>query len=142
MQLFDVNILVSAFRRDAADHASFVAWLQERIDGDLPFGIPDQVTSGFLRIVTHPRVFKEPSTIDEALAFAEQVRASPSRIDIAPGRRHWEIFSRLCSTGGVRGNLVPDAFLAAIAIESGSEWITIDRDYARFPGLRWRHPFA
>ena len=92
--------------------------------------------------MTHPRVFKEPSTIDEALAFTEQVRASRSWVDIAPGRRHWEIFSRLCSTGGVRGNLVPDAFLAAIAIESGSEWITTDRDYARFPGLRWRHPFA
>lgn len=142
MQLVDVNVLVHAFRRDAADHQRFAAWMQSLIDGDLPFGIPDQVESGFLRVVTHPRVFKEPSTIDEAIAFAEQVRSSPSRVDVAPGGRHWGIFSRLCRTGGVRGNLVPDAFLAAIAIESGSEWITTDRDYARFPGLRWRHPFA
>ena len=61
---------------------------------------------------------------------------------IAPGPRHWGIFAGLCRTTGVRGNLVPDAYLAALAIESGSEWISTDRDYARFPGLRWRHPLA
>ncbi len=59
---------------------------------------------------------------------------------VSPGERHWEIFSRLCRQTGVKGNLVPDAYLAALAIESGSEWITTDRDYVRFPGLRWRRP--
>jgi hypothetical protein len=59
-----------------------------------------------------------------------------------PGERHWGIFRRLCNEVGARGNLVPDAYLAALAIESGSEWVTTDRDYARFPGLRWRHPLA
>ena len=59
-----------------------------------------------------------------------------------PGPRHWEIFIRLCRAARVNGNLVPDAYLAALAIESGSEWITTDRDYSRFPGLRWRHPFS
>jgi len=54
--------------------------------------------------------------------------------------RHWEIFARLCAEGGVKGNLVPDAYLAALAIESGCEWITTDRDFSRFKGLRWRHP--
>ncbi len=58
----------------------------------------------------------------------------------APGPRHWEIFVRLCRAVRVKGNLVQDAYLAALAIESGSEWITTDRDYSRFPGLRWRHP--
>jgi uncharacterized protein len=59
---------------------------------------------------------------------------------LAPGPRHWEIFVRLCAAAGVRGSLVPDAYLAALAIESGSEWITTDRDFRRFPGLRLRHP--
>lgn len=59
---------------------------------------------------------------------------------MSPGERHWEIFTRLCRSARARGNLVPDAYLAALAIESGTEWITTDRDYARFPGLRWRHP--
>lgn len=80
--------------------------------------------------------------MDLALAFAEQVRGRPGCVSIGPGRRHWGIFSELCLSSGAKGNLVADAWLAAIAIESGCEWITTDRDYARFPGLRWRHPLA
>jgi len=59
---------------------------------------------------------------------------------VAPGERHWDIFGRLCREGGATGNLVPDAWLAALAIEWGCEFVTTDRDFARFPGLRWRHP--
>ncbi|MFI5265845.1 MAG: PIN domain-containing protein, partial [Chloroflexota bacterium] len=59
---------------------------------------------------------------------------------LAPGPRHWDIFTSLCTRAGATGNLVPDAYLAALAIESGSEWITTDRGFARYPGLRWRHP--
>jgi uncharacterized protein len=61
-------------------------------------------------------------------------------VPIVPGQRHWEIFTRLCREANAKGNLVPDAYLAALAIESGSEWMTTDRDYGRFPGLRWRDP--
>ena len=112
------------------------------VNGDRAFGVPDMVLSGFLRIVTHPRIFKAPSSIDDALAFADQLRQSSAYVPTSPGLRHWGIFANLCRTTGVRGNLVPDAYLAALAIESGSEWITTDRDYSRFPGLRWRHPFS
>jgi hypothetical protein len=63
-------------------------------------------------------------------------------VTLAPGERHWDIFQRLCREVNAKGNLIPDAYLAALAIESGSEWITTDRDYARFPGLRWRHPLV
>ncbi|HJU85836.1 MAG TPA: PIN domain-containing protein [Gemmatimonadota bacterium] len=71
-------------------------------------------------------------------------RRSPESPELRrnPGRRHWSIFAELCVTAGARGNLVPDAWLAAVAIESGAEWLTTDRDYARFPGLRWRHPIG
>jgi toxin-antitoxin system PIN domain toxin len=100
----------------------------------------DLVLSAFLRIVTHPRIFKSPSRLEDALRFAAEVRSPANCVLITPAARHWDIFIGLCRQAGVKGNLVPDAYLAALAIESGSEWITTDRDFARFPGLRWRHP--
>jgi toxin-antitoxin system PIN domain toxin len=96
--------------------------------------------SGFLRTVRHPRVFAVPSDLASALAVARQVRDQPNAVPIAPGPRHWDIFQRLWETTGARGNLVADAYLAALAIESGSEWITTNRGYSRFPGIKWRHP--
>ena len=100
----------------------------------------DLVLSGFVRVVTHPRIFADPTPLDLALAFAGEVRDRPNCVSVAPGKRHWSIFAELCIASGAKGNLVADAWLAAVAIESGSEWITTDRDYSRFPGLRWRHP--
>jgi toxin-antitoxin system PIN domain toxin len=141
MLLPDVNILVYAYREDAPDHERFKEWFQELVNSDESYAISDLVCSGFLRIVTHPAVFSPPSPISDALAFVEEVRGQPNCIVIAPGIRHWELFTSLCQRSGVRGNLVPDAYFAALAIESGSEWITTDWDYNRFPGLRWRRPF-
>ncbi len=141
MVLPDVNILVYAHAENAPDHQRYRAWLEAMVSGDQTYGVADIVLSGFLRIVTNPRVFDPPSTIETALAFVDRGRHAPSCVVIAPAARHWEIFARLCRTSNARGNLVPDAYLAALAIESGSEWITMDGDYARFPGLRWRRPF-
>ncbi len=141
MLLPDVDILVHAYREAAPDHRRFRAWLEDLVNGDETYGMSDLVLSGFLRIVTHPAVFNPPSTIHDALSFLEDVRDQPNCVAVVPGPRHWEIFTRLCRSSRVRGNLVPDAYLAALAIESGSEWITMDGDYARFPGLRWRRPF-
>ena len=142
MILLDVNVLVYAHREDAPDHAAYRAWLEAVINGDQTYGMTDIALSGFLRIVTHTRVFNPPSTMEQALAFVADVRNQPNCVVVTPGPRHWSIFEDLCRTSGVKGNLVPDAYLAALAIESGSEWITTDRDYARFEQLNWRHPFA
>lgn len=142
MMLPDVNVLVYAYRADAPGHAGYRAWLEAAVSGDQAFGLAEIVVSGFLRVVTHPRIFSPPSPIDHALSFADELRQQPNCGRVAPGERHWSIFVRLCRQAGVRGNLVPDAYLAAMAIESGCEWITTDRDYSRFPGLRWRHPLA
>jgi len=87
-------------------------------------------------------VFREPSPLAAALAFAAEVRNRPNCVVVAPGERHWAIFTRLCREAEAKGNLIADAYLAALALESGSDWITTDRDYARFPDLRWRHPLA
>jgi toxin-antitoxin system PIN domain toxin len=142
MLLPDVNVLVYAHRRDAPDHERYLGWLERLINGDEAYGLADLVLSGFLRVVTHPRVFNPSSSLDDALAFTEALRARPNCVPIAPGPRHWSTFVSLCRRAGARGNLVPDAYLAALAIESGSEWITTDRGFARFPGLRWRHPLG
>jgi toxin-antitoxin system PIN domain toxin len=136
----DANVLVYAHRADARDHGVYRHWLEDVVNGDQAYGIAEIVLSAFLRIVTHPKIFGRPSPLGEALAFTRQLRGQSNCVLVAPGTRHWDIFERLCRDCDVRGNLVPDAYLAALAIESGCEWITTDRDFSRFKGLRWRHP--
>jgi len=142
MILPDVNVLVYAHREDAVDHAQYRTWLEQTIQSGQPYGISNHVLSGFLRVVTHPRVFTTPSPIGTALEFVRQVREQPNCRAIAPGSRHWQIFTDLCQSQAATGNLIPDVWFAALAIESDCEWITTDRDYAKFPGLRSRHPLA
>lgn len=142
MLLPDVNVLVYAHRQDGPEYLLYRRWLEGMVGGDAAFGMADLVLSGFLRIVTSPRVFAYPTPIDVATSFAEELRVLPNCVPVAPGPRHWSIFCRLCREAGAKGNLVPDAYLAALAIESGSEWVTTDRGFSRFPGLRWRHPMG
>jgi toxin-antitoxin system PIN domain toxin len=136
----DVNVLINAFRQDASDHKACRSWLERVVNGDSRFGMAHQVLSGVLRVATHPKVFKRPSPLDEVLRFAEALLSQPNCVVVRPGDAHWVIFTRLCREADVRGNLVPDAWFAALAIEAGCEWVTLDRDYARFPGLKWHLP--
>jgi toxin-antitoxin system PIN domain toxin len=136
----DVNILVHAFRSDSANHLTCRSWLDSIVNGDSRYGMATQCLSGLIRITTHPKVFVMPSDLDEVIGFCDILLSPPHCVVIQPGERHWQIFKRLCKEADARGNLVPDAWFAALAIESGCEWITLDRDYARFPGLRWRVP--
>ena len=140
MILPDVNVLVYAHREDADGHPAYRDWLESAVNADSAFGLSDLVVSGFVRVVTHPRVFMPASSLADAMQFAQELRNRPNRVAVTPGRDHWRIFRRLCDAAGAKGNLVPDAFFAAMAIEHGCEWITTDGDFARFPGLRWRHP--
>ena len=140
MILPDVNILVHAFRSDSSHHDLCQKWLSSVINGESSFGMVTQILSSVIRITTHPKVFVNPSTMDEALRFCDTLLEQPHCVVVRPGERHWDIFQRLCLEAEARGNLVPDAWFAALAIESGCEWITLDRDFARFPGLRWRLP--
>src|SRR4051794_33710167 len=141
MLLLDVNVLVYAFREGAPDHTAYREWLEQAGASVSALGLADVVLSAFLRIVTNPRIFNPPAPIEPSLQFVDALRAQPTSVVVAPGPRHWTIFSRLCLETPARGNLIPDAYLAALAIESGSEFISTDRDYARFAGLRWRAPF-
>ena len=140
MILPDVNVLVHAFRSDSADHDLCRNFLTEVVNGDSRYGLSPQVLSGIIRVTTHPKVFSRPSKLDEVIGFCEVLMAQPHCVAIQPGPQHWAIFSRLCKEADARGNLASDAWYAALAIESGCEWVTLDRDYARFAGLRWRLP--
>ena len=140
MFLPDVNVLVYAHRKDSAHHAACRRWLEATLGGEARYAVSELVLSGFIRVVTHRKIFNEPSTLQDALTLAEQIRDQPNASLIEPGERHWTIFRRLCREAKAKGNLVPDAYLAALAIESGCEWITTDRDFSRFPGLKWSSP--
>ncbi len=140
MLLFDVNVLIRSADRHYAEQAAYERWLTDVLASDEPYGVADVVLSGFLRIVTNPKISKQPMDLASALEFVSSLRSQPNCVTVNPGPRHWEIFVDLCRKVAARGNLIPDAYLAALAIESGCEWITTDRDYARFPALRWRHP--
>jgi len=136
----DVNVIVQAFQPEGRDHALCRRWLEDVVKGDSRFGMSPQVLSGVVRIATHPRIFPRPTTLLEALQACEFLLRHPYCAVIQPGQRHWEVFSKLCTEADARGNLVSDAWFAALAIESGCEWITLDRDFARFKGLKWRLP--
>lgn len=140
MRIPDVNVLIGAYRQDDPRHEHLRAWLREALSSAEGFGLTPAVATGFVRIVTHPRVFVTPTPLDIALDQVEQLRAFPGTSWLQPGPQHWQIFSRLCREADARGNRVADAAHAAIAIEHGATWITLDRDFARFPGLRWSAP--
>jgi len=136
--LADVNILVYAFRPDSTLHTLCRSWLDEIIAGPEPFCVSPQVISSVLRITTNPRIYPVAESIADALAFAQSLLDQPHCQIVQPGPRHWSIFCDLCRHTNASGNLITDAWFAALAIEHGCEWITEDRNYARFPGLRWR----
>jgi len=138
--LADVNAFIYAHRPESPRATEHRDWLTKALHGDEPFGVSEQVLSSFLRIVTNHRVYVEPTPTCTALAFCDAVLAAPAAVPVRPGARHWSIFRKLCHDASARGNLVPDAFLAALAIEQGATWVTTDRGFARFPGLRWRVP--
>jgi uncharacterized protein len=140
MILADVNVLVYAHREDLPQHERFSAWLSAEVESGRSYALCDASLTGFLRIVTNGRIFDEPTPLQMALQTIEDLRAQPGATHLDPGQRHWPLFTDLCLAVGARGNDVPDAYLAALAIESGSELITADRGFGRFPGLRWSCP--
>ncbi len=140
MQMPDVNILIYAYREESPNHARFHLWLKRLATGPEPFALSELVLHGFIRVVTNPRIFDPPATSSQALPFLDALLARPNCSVIRPGPSHWSIFRQLCEGDEIRGKLVADAVHAALAIESGCEWVTADTDFARFaPTLRWRH---
>lgn len=140
MKLCDVNVLVYAHREESSEHEAFAAYLRDLAEGPSAFGLSEAVLSGFVRIVTNPRVFRQPTPTAIALEFCESLRLRPQAVVLRPGEQNWRIFQQLCLSVPAKGKLVADAWHAALAIENGCEWISTDADFARFSGLRWSHP--
>jgi uncharacterized protein len=140
--LVDVNILVYATNLEANEHAGSRAWLDEQLSGPTPVGLPWVTLLGFLRIATNVRAFRNPLTMASAWQQVSDWLSAEPAWTPAPTERHAEILGPLLSLPGVYGNLVPDAHLAALAIEHGLILYSTDGDFARFPGLSWRNPLA
>lgn len=142
MILPDVNVLIYAFRQDAPQHRMCLTWLQAVVDGDTAFGLSPLALAAVVRITTNRRSDFQASTLEEAFRFCDYLLGQPHCEIVEPGPRHWAVFARLCTATNTRGPIVTDAWYAALAIEHGCEWITLDRDFARFPGLKWSAPVA
>jgi toxin-antitoxin system PIN domain toxin len=140
MLLPDVNVLIYAFRKDVPHHTICRAWLDRMILADARFGVSPLVLSAVVRVTTQSRIYPMPSTLGEAFAFCQDILGQPNCQVVEPGERHWDIFKRLCIETNTRGPHLTDAWFAALAIEWGCEWVTMDRGFARFPGLKWSVP--
>lgn len=140
MILLDVNVVLAAHREDHPHHPTVRPWFDELMGGDESFTVPDAVWAFFIRIATNRRIFTVPTPPDEAFEFLRATRSQPHHVAVAPGERHLELFEELCTRDDAAGDLAADAYLAAIAIERGCELVSLDRDFARFVGLRWSSP--
>jgi len=136
----DVNVLIYAHRREAPEHSRYAEWLQRTVEAVEPFALSELGASGFVRIVTNTKIWDEATTTEDALEFVDRLRRRSNARLLTHGPASWEIFARLCRDARARGKLVADAYHAALAIEHGCELVTADSDFARFAGLRQRHP--
>lgn len=142
MTLFvpDVNVLVYAFRADAPAHDAYSSWLNGALGTDR-IGVADAILNGFLRLVTHPRIFAEPAPMSSALAFVRGLVDAPNTQWLTQGATVWTQFDTLAADdSAVRGDLVADAHIAALCLTNRGRLATRDRGFARFPGLKWFDP--
>lgn len=139
MRVFDVNVLVLAHRQDQPGHAAARAFVEEATAGERPFSVPPVVGSGVVRVSTHPRVFEEPTPLTDVLGFLDALRARPAHVPLEETPA-WPVFARLCREHDARGNRVPDAYLAALAVTGGATLVTADRGLARYAGVPIEHP--
>jgi toxin-antitoxin system PIN domain toxin len=138
--LVDTNVLIYAHRADAPEHAAWRSWLELRVNGAEPWAVSVGAIAGFLRIVTNHRVFPLPTPLRDALAFVGALRSSPTLVVVGPGPRTLSIFLELVASTEAKGKHIPDAEIAAVALDHGCELASADRDFSRYPSLRWRHP--
>jgi uncharacterized protein len=137
MLLPDVNVLLAGYRSDHAHHKLARHFLDEARSGSVTIGLSDVALATVVRLATNPRVFVRPDPVEGVLEFVDALLEPPAQL-LQAGATHWARFAELCRHLQLRGNLVPDAYLAAIALEQSAELITFDRGYGRYPGLRWR----
>ena len=140
--LLDANLLLYAADVTSAMHARAAEWLTEQLNGERPVGIPWESLIAFVRISTNPRASEHPLAPSVAWQLVEAWLAAPPAWTPLPTDRHADVLGRLLRKHRVSAKLVPDAHLAALAIEHGLELCSADTDFARFPEVRWRNPLT
>jgi uncharacterized protein len=138
--LLDANLLLYAVHEGAEQHEPVATWLTAQLNGASRVGFPWQSINAFLRISTHPRAFQRPLDPGTAWERVTDWLAAPVAWLPQPGPEYQRIFGELIQTHHARSNLIPDAALAALAIEHGVTLASTDTDFARFRGLRWENP--
>lgn len=138
--LVDANLLIGAVNERSARHELAATWLETQLNGSARVGIPWASLGAFLRVTTNRRIFPEPLSPEGAWAFVEDWLAAPVAWVPLPTPRHAEVLGALITRHGISGNLVPDAQLAALAIEHGLTIYSNDSDFARFPEVTWVDP--
>lgn len=142
MILIDANILIYAHVSSFAQHNLARDWLDQQLNASARVGLPWTSLLAFLRLVTNPRVFEQPEAIRDAWEQVHTWLTSETVWIPQPTERHADILGEFLALPGVHGNLVPDAHLAALAVEHGLTLCSTDGDFARFQGLRWLNPIA
>jgi uncharacterized protein len=140
--VLDANILLYAYDADSDQHVKAREWVQQVFSGASPVGLPWQTVAAFVRIVTNPRLSGKRFTSAEVVELVDQWVEQPNVRLLGPGEQHWSVLRQMIVDGQVRGPLVTDAQLAALTVEYGGVLHTTDRDFSRFPGLRWKNPLA
>ena len=142
MIVLDANLLLYAYNSSAPNHAQARRFVEEILSGAEAVGLPWQTIFAFLRIITNRQLRGTRLSVEEAVAIVEEWAALPTVHLLAPGDRHWAFFKRMLIDGKASGPLTTDAELAALTMENGGVLYTTDRDFARFPGLKWTNPLA
>jgi hypothetical protein len=140
--LVDANLLVYAHVASFPQHETAREWLDGKLNGAAPVGLPWESLLAFLRLVTNPRVFEQPEPAAAAWAQVQGWLDNQNAWIPLPTENHRAVLGNLLTASGAHANLVPDAHLAALAIEHQAELCSNDSDFGRFPGLRWRNPLA
>jgi toxin-antitoxin system PIN domain toxin len=140
--VLDANVLLYAYDGTSPHHPAARVWLKRVFSGPELIGLPWQVVWAFLRLSTNSRIFTNSLSMEKAVELAQQWMDLKQVRVLAPGERHWRLLQQMLIDGRVRGPLTTDAELAALTIEYGGVLYTTDRDFARFPGLRWVNPLA
>ncbi|MEI6176235.1 MAG: type II toxin-antitoxin system VapC family toxin [Verrucomicrobiota bacterium] len=138
----DINLLIYAHNDQAPESAKARAWWEAALNGNTPVGIPWISISGFIRLMTHPRVLAQPMDIAQATSHVRSWLVQPPVRILNPGSKFESLFLDYLSVLGSGGNLTTDAQLAALAVEHQAELHSCDSDFSRFPGLRWRNPLV
>jgi hypothetical protein len=136
----DANLLIYANDPVSPFHSASRSWLESILSGQEPVGIPVLSIYGFLRFVTNPRLGRNPVSFQKASDIVNTWLELPQVNILYPGDRHWDLLQQLAAQVRIGGNIITDATIAAIALEYGAVIHTNDRDFARFPGLRWHNP--